>query len=787
MSRRADNARVPGPLLLGLTGLLLVALAPLSSRGAPGPGDPPAVLSFLRSPDGGVSFSPMALNDRTPEGEWTRLVAGPGDVHAVYSDRDPQPRSVFYRRSRDAGRSFGASVRLDLAAVPGAEEVGDSGEPDLAVAGPAAHVVWEDDPVLGEPFVLAAPGARLTDDLRLGDGSFLDAEDGGKEDRADNDVVEDNFVLPPGFVFPAGSLDPRTSGDLLFDDPATDGVDFTVEPEDRDDVFYSRSGDGGDGFSLPLNLSASAGDHNRDPKVAADGDHVAIVYESLEDPESENDEVLFGESTDGGRTWSAINVNVTGLPDEQDEPALAVTGGSVTVVFRDGDRGRVGVVHAGSPGGGFSRPKPLAGKVPATAEHSSPAMWASGPAVVVVACQNVDPTVDQDGDERFKLLRWRSGDGGASFGSPLTVDSGAGSCNKPAVSGAGRTAQIVYEREAPGLDGIVGASSADGGATFGPPRSLSSGAVKSEHPSVAVDPADPKSVYVGWSDSNDLLLVLGQGQSLPDSGGSAQAYEDEDVVRATGAVFEMVFDGSDVGLEALAVDGLARLAHDELLLSFRGGGEVAGLGHVDGSDIVSFKATSLGSTTAGTFTLWLDGAQIGLDTPEEDLDALEVRGNELFISTAGPYAVPGAEGSGADIVTCRLKPAGEGGGCGPFTRPFRGAAAGLGAAGEEVDAFAFDTVDPAPVTDPDSGEAQVEETRSVFSFAGSWKGRSAAGGPGDVAACAYPEATAPADGPPPRPSGLADCGRAGAVPLLLNFVAAERGLAVDVAALELDY
>jgi hypothetical protein len=50
----------------------------------------------------------------------------------------------------------------------------------------------------------------------------------------------------------------------------------------------------------------------------------------------------------------------------------------------------------------------------------------------------------------------------------------------------------------------------------------------------------------------------------------------------------------------------------EILLSFAESGVVAGIGPVDPEDIVKFKATSLGSTTSGTFEMYFDGSAAGL-------------------------------------------------------------------------------------------------------------------------------------------------------------------------------
>jgi hypothetical protein len=274
---------------------------------------------------------------------------------------------------------------------------------------------------------------------------------------------------------------------------------------------------------------------------------------------------------------------------------------------------------------------------------------------------------------------------------------------------------------------------------------------------------------------------------LPAADGTSQPYENEDVIRATAAVYEMVLDGSDVGLEAMAIDGLARLSSSELLLSFAGPVELGALGTVDGSDIVKFTATSLGKETAGSFSLWFDGADVGLDTPDEDIDAIEMRGDLLYLSTLGDYEVPGQVGTGADIFACAPASLGADTSCGTFSRPFSGRAAGFTGSAEGLDAFTFDPVDREPRPNSRGNEIQIAESRSLFSFAGGWSGRSASGGPADIGMCLYPKVVEAPDAPPPRASGLEDCGRDKGVALVVGFPAKPHALAENVAALELDY
>ncbi|MEZ4642708.1 MAG: hypothetical protein R3E31_08230 [Chloroflexota bacterium] len=74
-------------------------------------------------------------------------------------------------------------------------------------------------------------------------------------------------------------------------------------------------------------------------------------------------------------------------------------------------------------------------------------------------------------------------------------------------------------------------------------------------------------------------------------------------------------------------------------------------GSVDDSDIVQFSPTSLGDNTAGTFSFFFDGSDVGLTTTSEDIDAMSVSTDgKLVISTLGSFSVTGASGGDEDIL-----------------------------------------------------------------------------------------------------------------------------------------
>ena len=112
---------------------------------------------------------------------------------------------------------------------------------------------------------------------------------------------------------------------------------------------------------------------------------------------------------------------------------------------------------------------------------------------------------------------------------------------------------------------------------------------------------------------------------------------------------------------------------------------------VDDSDIVKFTPTSIGANTAGTWTFYFDGSDVGLTQSAEDIDALEVTADgKLLISTTGSPSVSGLSGlQDEDLI--QFTPTSLGAvTAGTWAYYFDGSDVGLSTdSGEDVDAAAL--------------------------------------------------------------------------------------------------
>jgi uncharacterized protein YjiK len=165
----------------------------------------------------------------------------------------------------------------------------------------------------------------------------------------------------------------------------------------------------------------------------------------------------------------------------------------------------------------------------------------------------------------------------------------------------------------------------------------------------------------------------------------------EDVLLWDGTGFSVAFDGSDVGIGSLQIDAFGWLDADTLLLSFDADKAVPGIpGIVDDSDIVRFDATSLGANTAGSFSLYFDGSDVGLTAKGHDVDTVELLSDgRILLSTTASVTVGGVTARDEDLLAFTPSSLGDNT-AGSFSLYFDGSDVGLGETGQDVDGVAVD-------------------------------------------------------------------------------------------------
>ena len=173
---------------------------------------------------------------------------------------------------------------------------------------------------------------------------------------------------------------------------------------------------------------------------------------------------------------------------------------------------------------------------------------------------------------------------------------------------------------------------------------------------------------VGNVSSNDLVRFV------PTSTGAT-----------TAGTFELYLDGSDVGLTSgnEAIDAVAVLANGDIVVSTLGSGGAGGVSFAD-EDLIRFDPTSLGGSTSGSWSIYLDGSDVGLTQSSEDIKGLgRTDDGSLHFAALQDWDVPGGlSGDNMDVFTCGSPVTGSSSSC-SYSMFFDGSAEGLSV---EIDA-----------------------------------------------------------------------------------------------------
>jgi sugar lactone lactonase YvrE len=269
--------------------------------------------------------------------------------------------------------------------------------------------------------------------------------------------------------------------------------------------------------------------------------------------------------------------------------------------------------------------------------------------------------------------------------SATNATAAAGLAYAPASNGSGVKRFYIVDR---GIDNNDNPNIVDGkmyemtAPTSGPTATPTNTSANSPTPTDTATPtATPTSTPTLPSSTNPLFASF--ANNTGSIGGIS--FADEDILEFNGTTWSLFFDGSDVGVGGVDLFGFSLLDADTILMSFGGAVTVnGGTLSVTPQDVVKFDATSLGTSTAGTFSMYLDGSTVGLDASGESIDSVsQLSDGRILISTTANPSVPGVSGADEDILA--FTP-----GSGTWSLYFDGSDVGLTTTSEDIDALDVD-------------------------------------------------------------------------------------------------
>ncbi len=140
------------------------------------------------------------------------------------------------------------------------------------------------------------------------------------------------------------------SGNMVF-------VTWVQGEEDNTDIYLKISQDGGITFGSPINLSNNPASLSYNQQVVATENGLFVVWED-DDGNSENSDVFFISSSDGGKSFSG-KVNLSNDPSGSGNPVISVSGNNVYVAWSGTSPDSTDILMAHSTNGGDTFTVPI--------------------------------------------------------------------------------------------------------------------------------------------------------------------------------------------------------------------------------------------------------------------------------------------------------------------------------------------------------------------------------------------------------------------------------------------
>jgi hypothetical protein len=246
---------------------------------------------YKRSTDAGVSWGEDTRLTNNTALKWYPSFAVSGSlVHIVWYDYRDGNREIYYKLSTDAGVSWGADTQLT-------NDPAYSEYPSVAVSGQVVHVVWHDN-------------------------------------RDGNYEIYYKLSTDAGINWGADTRLTNNTGESKYPSVAVTGsVVHIVWSDNRDgnpEIYIKRSIDAGVSWGADSRLTNNTAE-SRYSSVAVSGSVVHVVWEDTRDG---NYEIYCKRSTDVGVSWGT-DTRLTDNTAESRFPSVAVSGSVVHVVWRD--------------------------------------------------------------------------------------------------------------------------------------------------------------------------------------------------------------------------------------------------------------------------------------------------------------------------------------------------------------------------------------------------------------------------------------------------------------------
>lgn len=273
-------------------------------------------IAFAKSNDNGTTFSsPMQISDPSKDSAFPQVTSYGNNVYVTWLSRTTNDvTNVLFAKSSDGGNTFATPIAITT-------HGGNSGIPKIYANGNNVYLIWEDNSAKNFDVYLSTSSDS---------GNTFDApvniSNNAGDSGAPQMIVNGNNVYTTWMDFTPGNFE----------------------------VMFSKSTDGGQTFTKPINISTDAQDSGY-PQLVAIGNNVYITWTNA--ISDKNYDIFFAKSTDGGKTFSQP-LNVSNTMGLSGWPQIAVNS-NVYISWVDQTPGYYHIYIAKSPDDGNSFESPV--------------------------------------------------------------------------------------------------------------------------------------------------------------------------------------------------------------------------------------------------------------------------------------------------------------------------------------------------------------------------------------------------------------------------------------------
>ncbi len=266
---------------------------------------------FAKSNDGGRVFDlPINLSQNEGSSAFPRLAVSESNVYVTWYDYSPGQSDIFFAKSNDGGESFDVTNISDTP-MP-------SYNPWIAAFSNYVYIVFNDG---GRSGILEFPdGTTRVVDISTGDEELVI-------------LVSQDFGETFEFTNLSNSKNKFSWNARLKISDSKVFVSWNEMVTNQSDVFFSKSSDYGTSFSKPINLSNSTL-NTVDSAIGVFENNVYVIWNDMT---KSSTNIFFAKSGDNGQTFgNPINLsNTAGTPIINRDGSLATSDGNIFLVWYD--------------------------------------------------------------------------------------------------------------------------------------------------------------------------------------------------------------------------------------------------------------------------------------------------------------------------------------------------------------------------------------------------------------------------------------------------------------------